>query len=122
MEFGSHSWAHHDLRELGEKECERDLRESRELLKDLLRVPVPLLAYPYGFHAQHVRRAAASAGHRQAPPLPASGERLPGGPAAVPRVGFYRDNSMMTFRVKARSWYLGARTNPLRRRLSAGRS
>src|SRR5262249_52740497 len=44
--FGSHSYAHHDLRALGEDECLRDLRQSRELLESLLGERVRFLAYP----------------------------------------------------------------------------
>lgn len=113
VEFGSHSWAHRDLRELSEEECVRDLRDSRELLSDLLGRDVPLLAYPYGYHAAHVRRAAGRAGHRYAFTLPEGHE--PQGDHAVPRVGVYRDNSVTTLRVKATSWYLSARMNPRRR-------
>jgi len=107
VEFGSHSWAHHDLRQLSESECLKDLRESRELLEDVLGRPVPLLAYPYGAHAPHVRRAAEAAGYRFSFTLPEGPEPL--GPHTFPRVGLYRGNSVTALRVKSSSWYLGAR-------------
>lgn len=105
--FGSHTWAHHDLRELSEAECVIDLRESREAIEDLLHEPVEMLAYPYGFHAPHVRRAAEAAGYRYALSLPEGHETT--GRSAVPRVGVYRGNSVTALRVKSSRWYLGAR-------------
>jgi peptidoglycan/xylan/chitin deacetylase (PgdA/CDA1 family) len=113
--IGSHSWAHHDLRRLGESECVRDLRDSRECLEDLIGASVPTLAYPYGFHAPHVRRAAGAAGYRFAfslPQGPESTDRL-----AVPRAGIYRDNGVMGLRVKSTRFYLSARSHPIYARL-----
>lgn len=107
MQVGSHSWAHADLRTLSEAECVRDLAESRELLEDLLGQSITVLAYPYGFHAPHVRRAAAAAGYEYALALPEGPE--PGGTHAVPRVGVYRRNGVMALRVKSSRWYLGGR-------------
>lgn len=106
-DIGSHSMRHLDLRTLTEDECRRDLEESREILSDLLGRHVTTLAYPFGFHADHVRRAAARAGYTCALALP-SGPEEPG-PYAVPRVGLYRGNGAATFRVKTRPGYLGLR-------------
>jgi peptidoglycan/xylan/chitin deacetylase (PgdA/CDA1 family) len=105
--FGSHSYAHHDLTTLGEQECERDLRQSRELLEDLLREPVRTLAYPRGRHDERVRRAAGRAGFTQA-------FTLPGGPEpveslSIPRAGVYRGNGLRSLRVKSARWYLPIR-------------
>ena len=55
------SLAHRDLTMLSDEECHRDLRESRELLEDLLGEPVPFLAYPGGRNDARVQRAAARA-------------------------------------------------------------
>lgn len=107
VEFGSHSWAHHDLRALGEAECTTDLRQSRESLEDLLGRRVSTLAYPYGFHSAHVRRAAAAAGYDYALSLPEGREST--GSFAVPRVGIYRNNGIATFGVKASRFYLSVR-------------
>jgi peptidoglycan/xylan/chitin deacetylase (PgdA/CDA1 family) len=108
VEFGSHSWAHHDLRKLSEEECVRDLKDSREALEDLLKQRVPLLAYPYGFHEAHVRRAARIAGYESALSLPAGPE--PTGQFALPRVGVYRRNILQTVKVKTSERYLAHRT------------
>ena len=63
VDIGSHTLFHHDLRELSDDECERDLRESREMLEDLLGRPVPVLAYPRGFNNVRVQRSAERAGY-----------------------------------------------------------
>jgi peptidoglycan/xylan/chitin deacetylase (PgdA/CDA1 family) len=108
VRFGSHSHEHRNLTALGEDECVRDLRQSRELLEDLLRQPVRHLAYPRGLHDEHVRRAAARAGFTHGFTLPQA--REPTGPLAVPRVGVYRGNGLLTLRAKASPAYLRLRT------------
>jgi peptidoglycan/xylan/chitin deacetylase (PgdA/CDA1 family) len=113
VRFGSHSLAHQDLTTLTEDECLRDLRESREILEDLLGEPVRLLAYPYGRHAEHVRRAARLAGYEFALSLPERREAA--GPYTVPRAGIYRGNSTATLRLKASPWYIAWRTGPFYR-------
>jgi peptidoglycan/xylan/chitin deacetylase (PgdA/CDA1 family) len=118
VRIGSHSYSHHDLTTLSEAECERDLRQSREVLEDLLGVPVPYLAYPRGRHNAVVRRAAAAAGFTHAFTLPERAE--PVGDHAIPRVGVYDGNSVTTVRIKERPAYLRVRTStawPLVQRL-----
>jgi peptidoglycan/xylan/chitin deacetylase (PgdA/CDA1 family) len=109
--FGSHSYSHHDLTTLGEKECERDLRESRELLEDLLGRPVAFLAYPFGHHDRKVRRAAERAGFSHAFSLPEG--REPTGRYAVPRVVVVPGNGAISLRIKASTWYLDVRAHPV---------
>jgi peptidoglycan/xylan/chitin deacetylase (PgdA/CDA1 family) len=109
VDFQSHSWAHHDLTRLSWAECVRDLRDSRELLSDLLGRPVTLLAYPRGRHDADVRRAAAAAGYTHGFALPETTEQP--GDYAVPRVGIYRGNGAFTVRVKAARPYLRVRTS-----------
>lgn len=119
IRFGSHSYSHHDLTLLSEKECERDLRTSRELIEDQLETRITLLAYPRGLHDEGVRRAAARAGFTHAFTLPDL--REPIGPFAVPRVGVYPGDTRVTLRGKTSQWYLRVRTSgafPMLRRLS----
>ena len=118
IQFESHSYSHADLTTLGEAECERDLRASREVLEDLLGRRVSYLAYPRGKHNAKVRRAAARAGFSHAFSLPERYESR--GDYAVPRVGVYGGNGTATIRVKTSRLYLLARTNrayPLARSL-----
>jgi len=110
IEFESHSWAHRDLVDLTMDECVRDLRDSRELLSDLLGRAVSLLAYPRGLHDAQVRRAAERAGYSHALALPVAPEEP--GRYAIPRVGIYRGNGQLTLRVKAARPYLRLRTSP----------
>lgn len=109
VDFQSHSYAHRTLTELGEAECVADLRNSREVLEDLLHGPVTLLAYPRGRHDERVRRAAGKAGYSHAFALPTDRERP--GRYAIPRVGIYSGNGVGTVRVKLAPSYLQLRTH-----------
>jgi peptidoglycan/xylan/chitin deacetylase (PgdA/CDA1 family) len=109
VDFQSHSWAHHDLTGLSYEDCVRDLRESREFLSDVLGRQVTLLAYPRGLHDADVRKAAAAAGYSHAFALPETTEEP--GDYAVPRVGVYRGNGLVSVRVKATRHYLSVRTS-----------
>jgi peptidoglycan/xylan/chitin deacetylase (PgdA/CDA1 family) len=127
IEFGSHSYRHHDLTTLSSAECEQDLRRSRELLEDLLQQHVRFLAYPRGRHNETVRRAAERAGYTHAFTLPEGPEPL--GPMAVPRVGMWGGNGVGMLRLKATTLYLRLRMSPLstmqlglRARLAAGQA
>lgn len=110
IEFASHSMSHFDLTALSDDECERDLRESRELLESLLGHPVPFLAYPRGWHNERVRNATARAGYTHAFTLPESHEPL--GPFSIPRVGIYPGNHARGLAIKAHPMYLAMRMNP----------
>ncbi|GAA1861129.1 polysaccharide deacetylase family protein [Pseudonocardia ailaonensis] len=114
-EFGSHTMRHADLRTLGEEECYRDLKESREIISDLLSESCDVLAYPFGRHSEHVRRAARKAGYRIALALPEEPEER--GPFAVSRTGIYRGNGGLTFEAKINPAYAAVRR--LRQRLAA---
>lgn len=109
VSFQSHSFAHRDLTQLSHAECVADLRDSRELLADLLGRPVRMLAYPRGRHDAQVRAAAQQAGFQHAFGLPESAEKP--GAHAIPRVGIYRGNSTATVCVKSSRAYLPVRTN-----------
>lgn len=108
IRVGSHGFAHADLTALGSDEAERDLRESRQLLEDLLGEPVPFVAYPRGRHDGRVRAAARRAGYTHAFALPERRERA--GPYAWPRVGIHAGNGIGTVRIKLHRLYLPLRT------------
>jgi peptidoglycan/xylan/chitin deacetylase (PgdA/CDA1 family) len=107
--FGSHTMRHEDLTRVSTAECERDLRESKVVLEDLLGRPVTMLAYPFGRHDAAVRAAARRAGYAHAFSLPGAVERPT--PMSIPRVGVYRGNGLGTFWIKNHRGYLRARTN-----------
>jgi peptidoglycan/xylan/chitin deacetylase (PgdA/CDA1 family) len=108
--IGSHSYVHANLTELSDEECVRDLRESRELLSELLGKPVDLLAYPRGLNDGRVRTSAARAGYRAAFTLPEAPE--PVDRFGVPRVGIYRGNRIGHLAAKSSPSYLAARLGP----------
>jgi peptidoglycan/xylan/chitin deacetylase (PgdA/CDA1 family) len=114
VRFGSHSLVHADLTRLGDDECERDLRESRLVLEELIEGPVPFLAYPRGRHDARVRRAAERAGYTHAFGLPARREAADR--YSIPRVGVYHANRVRTLRIKTNPMYL-----PLRSSIGAAR-
>ena len=107
IEFGSHSYSHHRLTQLGEEECRRDLVLSREVLEDLLGRPVRFLSYPRGLHDENVRRAARRAGFTHALSLPEGPE--PVGPYAVPRAVIVPGNGRVALRLKSSRWFLTLR-------------
>lgn len=109
VRFGSHSWAHADLTTLSEAECERDLRTSRVALEDHLGRSVPFLAYPWGRHADHVRRAARRAGYTHSFTVP--GRREAPGPHAVPRVAVEAGTGLAALGLKTSRRYVAARSS-----------
>lgn len=111
ISFGSHSYAHHDLIALEAAECERDLRESRVMLEDLLKRPVPHLAYPRGLHDDTVHRAAEAAGFTHAFSLPEGPEEV--SRYAIPRAVIIPGNGVPTLRFKTSRLYLPFRRTPL---------
>jgi peptidoglycan/xylan/chitin deacetylase (PgdA/CDA1 family) len=103
VSFGSHSRIHHDLPELTDEECERDLKDSKEALEDLIGRQVSLLAYPRGLHDERVRGAAMRAGYSYA-----FGSSKPMGPVgrfSIPRVGVYGDDGLPSLALKTLAAY-----------------
>jgi peptidoglycan/xylan/chitin deacetylase (PgdA/CDA1 family) len=95
-EVGSHTRTHPRLTQLDDEALDRELRESRETCERALGRPCRSLAYPYGDFDARVMRAAASAGYEAAV---IEGLARPS-MLAWPRVGVYRKNSMLAFRMK----------------------
>lgn len=111
VEFASHSWTHRTLPDLDHADCVTDLQESRELLEDLLRRPMPYLAYPRGRHDAGVRTAAEKAGYSHALALPEQQEEP--GAFAVPRAGIFPGNGRRTMRMKTARNYHRVRQHPV---------
>jgi peptidoglycan/xylan/chitin deacetylase (PgdA/CDA1 family) len=103
VSFGSHSRIHHDLTELSDDECERDLRDSKQALEDLLGRQVSLLAYPRGLHDERVRGAAKRAGFSYA--FGSSKRMGPVGRFSIPRVGVYGDDGVPWLALKTLAAY-----------------
>lgn len=66
VEVGSHTLSHRRLDELPRGEIDRELRESRARLEQMLSAPVATLAYPHGNYDQRVKRIAGDVGYRGA--------------------------------------------------------
>jgi peptidoglycan/xylan/chitin deacetylase (PgdA/CDA1 family) len=112
VEFGSHSYSHRDLTKLTQAECERDLKESRDILEDLLRQPVRSLAYPRGIFDERVLGAARKAGFTYG--FGTSRIGLPSGkPLGIPRIGIYAGDGAAGLAVKSSAWYPSLRLSRL---------
>jgi peptidoglycan/xylan/chitin deacetylase (PgdA/CDA1 family) len=107
IRFGSHSYAHRDLTQLSDVECQRDLKSSRQLLEDVLRTRVPYLAYPGGHHNERVRNAAARAGFSHAFGTLRGRDAVT--PHAIPRIGVYAGDGIHHLRIKSAAGYLSLR-------------
>ena len=92
IEIGSHTVTHPHLTQISDDELDRELRESRARIQDVLARPARLLAYPYGQHDARVCEAARRAGYAAAfAQWPGSSIR---NDYALPRVSFYRADSL----------------------------
>lgn len=97
-EIGSHSRTHPQLTSLGDDELLTELSGAREDCESALGLPCPSIAYPYGDVDDRVGAAAARAGYATGAGLV---RRLgPAHPLVTPRVGVYRGDSLMRFRLK----------------------
>jgi peptidoglycan/xylan/chitin deacetylase (PgdA/CDA1 family) len=112
FEIGSHTVTHPHLPRLSDAELERELAESRARCEDELGRPCPFLAYPFGEHDARVQAAARRAGYEAAFGLRAGTDRA--NPLALPRVDFYRRDSLLRATLKS-SFVRGPATSVLDR-------
>jgi peptidoglycan/xylan/chitin deacetylase (PgdA/CDA1 family) len=100
-EIGSHTHTHPRLTALDRDSLARELTGSREECERQLGLMCRSISYPYGDHDERVVAAAAAAGYATACTLPA---RLHA-PARLrwPRVGVYRVDHVLRFRLKISS-------------------
>ena len=66
VHFGSHTLAHPWLTDLTDHDIEREVRDSKRKLEDLLGSEVSCFAYPWGIGDMRVRAAVARAGYKVA--------------------------------------------------------
>jgi peptidoglycan/xylan/chitin deacetylase (PgdA/CDA1 family) len=64
-EIGSHSWTHTSLRSPAVK-LPREIDESRQMLEELLDVPVETFAFPYGLTSKYVTGLVKDSGYQAA--------------------------------------------------------
>ncbi len=115
--FGSHGFAHTDLTAMSDDELRHDLRRSKEILEDVLRAVVDVVAYPQGLNDDRVWRIAREVGYRRG--LAMSRRRRGGGEFEIPRAGVYHSNGVTLLAAKTSKWYLPLRTGRAYERLSA---
>jgi peptidoglycan/xylan/chitin deacetylase (PgdA/CDA1 family) len=96
IEIGSHTLTHPHLTELSDTELARELRESRTQLEDELGRACRYLAYPYGEVDDRVAAAAQSAGYDAGFILSWAGRSR----YALPRVGLYRNDTVLRVTLK----------------------
>ena len=92
VEIGSHTVSHPHLTRLSDDELDRELGDAKARIEDELGRPARLIAYPYGEHDPRVHDAVRRAGYSAAfAQWPGSSLR---NPYALPRVSFYRGESL----------------------------
>jgi peptidoglycan/xylan/chitin deacetylase (PgdA/CDA1 family) len=97
-EIGSHTASHPHLTQLDDVALDDELARSKEACEEHMNEPCNSLAYPYGDVDERVVAATARAGYRVAAALPARlGSR---DPLCWPRIGVYRVDDELRFRLK----------------------
>jgi peptidoglycan/xylan/chitin deacetylase (PgdA/CDA1 family) len=98
MEIGAHTRRHPQLDQLPRQLVREELHSSRQWLESELGLPVPGLAYPYGYSSGTVREAARETGYGYACGV---GNRM-AGPASdlleLPRLTVRQDTTLSAFR------------------------
>lgn len=97
-EIGSHTATHPHLLSVGDEQLAEELAGSRSVIEHELGGRCRSLAYPYGEADARVERAAAAAGFEAACTLTDS--FADASPLAWPRVGIFRHDGPLRFRVK----------------------
>lgn len=86
FEIGSHTLSHPRLTSLDDKQLNRELKDSKQRLEDMLGRAVPSLSYPYGDHDQRVIAAARAAGYTNAVTTVLGASQAGTGLFQIPRV------------------------------------
>ncbi len=63
IRFSSHGLTHADLTKLGDRELEKETRESKRILEERIGEPVEGFAYPFGYFNERVIKAVKAAGY-----------------------------------------------------------
>jgi peptidoglycan/xylan/chitin deacetylase (PgdA/CDA1 family) len=97
-EIGSHTVSHPHLTQLTSREIEAELADSRGRLEAELNRPCRLLAYPFGEHEPRVHALAAQSGYAASYGLWTGTD--PSNRHALPRIDFYRRDTLVRERLK----------------------
>ena len=98
MEVGAHSSQHPQLDQLPEKLLREELYSSKERIEDKLGLPVPGLAYPFGYSNAKVRQVTREAGYSYAYAVNNITASPASDPFALPRLTIRRATTMPDFR------------------------
>lgn len=98
VEIGSHAAHHLRLDELRRPGMDRELRDSRALLEDLLQRPVTSVAYPHGSHDRRVTGAALAAGYTSGAGVKNALSHCQDNPMAVARLTMTSQDSELQVR------------------------
>jgi peptidoglycan/xylan/chitin deacetylase (PgdA/CDA1 family) len=108
-EIGAHTHSHPRLVDLNDEALAYELAVPRRICEERLGVSCTSLAYPYGVENPRVVEAALLAGYSAAGSLPDSFHSP--SPMHWPRVGVYRADGMLRFRVKTSPTMMRLRAN-----------
>ncbi len=97
-EVGSHTVTHPRLTRVSDEMLERELGVSRDVVAAEMGEPCASIAYPYGDVDARVVAAAGRAGYATGAALPARWGQI--GALEWPRVGVYRPDDLLRFRLK----------------------
>ena len=111
--IGSHSVSHPDLREVGEAEADRELRESKADLEAIFGRRVTLFSFPHGTYDERLIELAKAAGYEQAFTIESRPAALSGDGFVIGRISASPDDWGLEFKLKLLGAY---------RWLAAGRS
>jgi peptidoglycan/xylan/chitin deacetylase (PgdA/CDA1 family) len=98
IEVGAHTGRHPQLDQLPEKELREELHGPKSLLEDKLGIPVPGLAYPFGYSNGKVRRAARETGYTYAYAVDNALTASSADTFALPRLTVGQSTTMDSFR------------------------
>ncbi|HEV8177261.1 MAG TPA: polysaccharide deacetylase family protein [Gemmatimonadales bacterium] len=110
-EVGSHTRSHPHLTKMSPATVEEEIRISRQECERGTEAPCMSLSYPYGDLDLDIVRIASEAGYSYGASLP---RRFPRQPSRLewPRVGLYRPDGWLRFRIKTSPLTLALRSSP----------
>ena len=102
--WGSHGITHKSFTDLDDSELDRELRESKSMLEDILNKPVKYLCYPDGKYDGRVIARARAAGYKAACSTGRTLNAVPLNPYAIKRIPFENEPlSRFAFRVAGKT-------------------
>jgi peptidoglycan/xylan/chitin deacetylase (PgdA/CDA1 family) len=99
--LGSHTLSHPRLSLLDDRSAEKEIQDSKALLQDRLDMQIDFFSYPYSVSDARIERLVESAGYTAA----CAGNSGPWSLFHLRRVPCLRDDTPLSFAVKASGWY-----------------